>query len=50
MKCYTNVVTATFKNVKKGTYYVGLRAFNRTSVGRRGLTIEKIIGKIIISA
>nr|WP_303243718.1 hypothetical protein [uncultured Blautia sp.] len=31
MKCYTNVVTATFKNVKKGTYYAGLRAFNRTS-------------------
>ena len=28
-----NVVTATFKNVKKGTYYAGLRAFNRTSVG-----------------
>ena len=26
-----NVVTATFKNVKKGTYYVGLHAFNRTS-------------------
>ena len=26
-----NVVTATFKNVKKGTYYAGLHAFNRTS-------------------
>ena len=26
-----NVVTATFKNVKKGTYYVGLHAFNRTA-------------------
>ena len=26
-----NTVTATFKNVKKGTYYVGLHAFNRTS-------------------
>ena len=26
-----NVVTATFKNVKKGTYYAGLHAFNKTS-------------------
>ena len=26
-----NTVTATFKNVKKGTYYAGLHAFNRTS-------------------
>ena len=26
-----NVVTATFKNVKKGTYYVGLHAFNKTA-------------------
>ena len=26
-----NVVKATFKNVKKGTYYAGLHAFNRTS-------------------
>ena len=26
-----NVVTATFKNVKKGTYYAGLHAFNRTA-------------------
>ena len=26
-----NVVTATFKNVKKGTYYAGLHAFNRTN-------------------
>ena len=26
-----NVVTATFKNVKKRTYYAGLHAFNRTS-------------------
>ena len=26
-----NVVTAIFKNVKKGTYYAGLHAFNRTS-------------------
>ena len=26
-----NVVTVTFKNVKKGTYYVGLHAFNRTA-------------------
>ena len=26
-----NVVTATFKNVKKGTYYAGLHAYNRTS-------------------
>ena len=26
-----NVVTVTFKNVKKGTYYAGLHAFNRTS-------------------
>ena len=26
-----NVVTATFKNVKKGSYYAGLHAFNRTS-------------------
>ncbi|RGW17545.1 hypothetical protein DWV87_19045 [Ruminococcus sp. AF13-28] len=26
-----NVVTATFKNVKKGAYYAGLHAFNRTS-------------------
>ena len=26
-----DVVTATFKNVKKGTYYAGLHAFNRTS-------------------
>ena len=26
-----NVVTATFKKVKKGTYYAGLHAFNRTS-------------------
>ena len=26
-----NVVTATFKNVKKGTYYAGLHAFKRTS-------------------
>ena len=26
-----NVVTVTFKNVKKGTYYVGLHSFNRTS-------------------
>ena len=26
-----NVVTATFKNVKAGTYYAGLHAFNRTS-------------------
>ena len=25
-----NVVTATFKNVKKGTYYAGLHAFNKT--------------------
>ncbi len=26
-----NTVTATFKNVKKGTYYAGLHSFNRTS-------------------
>ena len=26
-----NVVTATFKNVEKGTYYAGLHAFNKTS-------------------
>ena len=26
-----NVVKATFKNVKKGTYYAGLHAFNKTS-------------------
>ena len=26
-----NTVTATFKNVKKGTYYAGLHAFNRTA-------------------
>ena len=26
-----NVVTVTFKNVKKGTYYAGLHSFNRTS-------------------
>ena len=26
-----NVVTATFKNVKKGSYYAGLHAFNKTS-------------------
>jgi len=26
-----DVVTATFKNVKKGTYYAGLHAFNKTS-------------------
>ena len=26
-----NTVTATFKNVKNGTYYAGLHAFNRTS-------------------
>ena len=26
-----NVVTVTFKNVEKGTYYAGLHAFNRTS-------------------
>ena len=26
-----NNLTATFKNVKKGTYYAGLHAFNRTA-------------------
>ena len=26
-----NTVTVTFKNVKSGTYYIGLHAWNRTS-------------------
>ena len=51
-----NVVTVTFKNVKKGTYYAGLHSFNRTSdVGRilRTFKIKKNVevtdnGKIII--
>ena len=30
-----NVVTATFKNVKPGTYYAGLHAFNRSNDGKK---------------
>ena len=26
-----NTVTVTFKNIKSGTYYIGLHAWNRTS-------------------
>ncbi|MDC7286796.1 hypothetical protein NXH76_03190 [Blautia schinkii] len=29
-----NTVTVTFKNVKKGTYYAGLHAYNRTSTNK----------------
>ena len=30
-----NVVTATFTKVPKGTYYVGLHAYNRSSVDNK---------------
>ena len=45
-----NVVTATFKNVKKGTYYAGLHAFNKTSedgkkVFSRWSNVKKVIVK-----